>query len=77
MMHEAIDVQIAAKRFERSATERKIANRRKSLPDWRDSEERLQVLKLRWMGLEDEADALEQKLGHSFATKLALRHRVC
>lgn len=74
MLHEALQISRLAKKFEASADAKaKAADRMDAV--WRDRNERIQVLKLRWMGLDEEADALERELGHSFATKLGARFR--
>lgn len=77
MMHEAIDFQMIAKQLEQAVARKKSGPGVPAAADWRDSRERLLVLKLRWMGLDEQAGELEEKLGHSFATKLASRHRFC
>lgn len=74
MLHEALQISRLAKTLEESVQGMARSTGRDNA-DWRDREERTQVLKLRWMGLHDEADALEQRLGHSFATKLSARYQ--
>lgn len=74
MLHEALLISRLAKTFQASADAKAKAEDRMDAV-WRDQNERVQVLKLRWMGLDDEADALEQRLGHTFATKLGAHYQ--
>lgn len=73
MLHEALQISRLAKTLRESVDGK--AHTSEGDHSWRDREERTQVLKLRWMGLDDEADALERRLGHSFATKLSARYQ--
>lgn len=74
MLHEALQISRLAKTLQASAEAKTQATDRVDAM-WRDQKERVQVLKLRWMGLHEETDALESKFGHSFATKLGARYQ--